>query len=884
MSKDFNPLNHQYPSVDFALRYPCMWVCNLRALALSHRPLGRFHRIQHKLMKYIKKLLRVQNVHILHMLLEVYKGLQKAARTTTTDQAELVSYSHMFGSIIIEIFSCSSFDNDSVVMKFLRSNQVSHPGDIPWMYYWLSADILSENEFLVECLKCGFKRIFACPQVSSRINFILWGHPIFSDLYGEEEYYSSPMYLLLSSMRSHPLAMYSLEGVSRIVLLGLLFQVLLNYNSDMCILEDHYQDNCVVLVIFIISGLLYKFGQLSDALDSRKDLKVYVSKIWNITDVWIYGLLLIWVICYLRCTASTVGKVALAVAAIPTSLSLMKYLSMQQEFGKLVIMIFGNITHLITFGVIFFTAILGFAISFYGLFRTNESFSSYGNTFLTLFNAAVGNVDFDTFNTTSHRVNLIGQFVMVCYVCTITLVVLNLLIARMASTYDEIQQQSREHWSYAKAETTSEYMLYYERNPCCMLPPPFNLIPTLLSPFHYWYLASTSSIEHTISISGTASNVVLWFLGLIPRVVIIVYSTIEEKIQEVSHKFTNKILPKINRYWMDSTINLVILLILTFLAILVVLPVVLFLFPIFAFLIAPIYYLGQQLVRFVTGDPNIVTIVKPEKQLPGKYLILNGRLESFDTRQDLFGFSPGSGMLHSGGPRTPLRKDSRSISFLSLSQGRINAQSKVMLNKKFTMEYYMLNTSEIHGTYFTEGDIQRIVNKIQRQDQRTDYFHAKITEEIISLKKEIEKKFTSIDPEIISLPIPRRDGPTKGPRFSKPVLSVSGDHEAAVDRGDDGDDSDQNSSDQPHGIEPNREGITSEDLLRAPSSSPAYPPPLHSTPSPPQADHLHDIKQLLQSHLLSQSHLMTSMQQEIQKLQGEIHQLKTELSIRNAGD
>lgn len=65
--------------------------------------------------------------------------------------------------MIIEIFSCDAFDNDIFVMDFLRSNHVSLVGDVPWVYYWLSADILSQNEFLVECLQCGFKQIFACP-------------------------------------------------------------------------------------------------------------------------------------------------------------------------------------------------------------------------------------------------------------------------------------------------------------------------------------------------------------------------------------------------------------------------------------------------------------------------------------------------------------------------------------------------------------------------------------------------------------------------------------------------------------------------------------------------------------------------------------------------
>jgi hypothetical protein len=85
---------------------------------------------------------------------------------------------------------------------------------------------------------------------------------------------------------------------------------------------------------------------------------------------------------------------------------------------------------------------------------------------------------------------------------------LNLLIARMTSSYERVNLRAFEEWSFMKAKIVEQYLLLKEHHVLYILPPPLNIFTTLLYPFHRYYL------PFGISIAGTYSNFVLsLFIG-----------------------------------------------------------------------------------------------------------------------------------------------------------------------------------------------------------------------------------------------------------------------------------------------------------------------------------------------------------------------------------
>jgi hypothetical protein len=145
--------------------------------------------------------------------------------------------------------------------------------------------------------------------------------------------------------------------------------------------------------------------------------------------------------------------------------------------GQLVIMVFGMINDLWSFAILFVTTILGYGIAFYSLFPHSEqrSFSSLSQTFLTLFDAALGNHDFGEFSENKLH-EAMGITLMVLYITLVMIVLLNLVIARMSATHEKIDNSALEIWSKIQAINVEQFVLIFERNPLCMLPPPFNLI------------------------------------------------------------------------------------------------------------------------------------------------------------------------------------------------------------------------------------------------------------------------------------------------------------------------------------------------------------------------------------------------------------------------
>ena len=93
------------------------------------------------------------------------------------------------------------------------------------------------------------------------------------------------------------------------------------------------------------------------------------------------------------------------------------------------------------------------------------------------------------------------------YMLSSAILLINLLIARMSTTYQRINDKALQEWSYVYASTVQSFVLIREKSPLSMLPAPLNLITTCLAPLH------NSFLRKEISIAGTVTDAILLAIG-----------------------------------------------------------------------------------------------------------------------------------------------------------------------------------------------------------------------------------------------------------------------------------------------------------------------------------------------------------------------------------
>ena len=104
----------------------------------------------------------------------------------------------------------------------------------------------------------------------------------------------------------------------------------------------------------------------------------------------------------------------------------------------------------------------------------SAGYSSFWLSSLTLFSASLG--DF-SFSEIYKEQTFFGPVLMIVYLFVGAVMLLNLLIALLASVYEEVQSQAKAEHSYGKAKTVSVYGIFWNTGRTWIaLPPPLNLI------------------------------------------------------------------------------------------------------------------------------------------------------------------------------------------------------------------------------------------------------------------------------------------------------------------------------------------------------------------------------------------------------------------------
>ena len=136
---------------------------------------------------------------------------------------------------------------------------------------------------------------------------------------------------------------------------------------------------------------------------------------------------------------------AVIAAGFSASIQIMRIilkLQISKTFGPLIKIFQLMIKNLIQFGIILALVMLMFIIFGRIMFNRLEDFRSYESSFKYLFNAALGNFDFTTFDAFTNNFRYYGYIYLVIYIILIAITLLNFLIAILSSTYEEYRNKS----------------------------------------------------------------------------------------------------------------------------------------------------------------------------------------------------------------------------------------------------------------------------------------------------------------------------------------------------------------------------------------------------------------------------------------------------------
>lgn len=487
---------------------------------------------------------------LLHKLVLLINALRTAAKYHPGEAEDLQEWVARIELMVQRCFASDCMADEEgfttamncVLMRYSSKNTVP-----------LDRVVMRASGFLIGPLRNAIKhevKSFFCPLVSKRLDQIFWSFTRRSlpktqrlwdpaaavthtarMLFGKEISFSHESCKLLE-LRSNfiyprysPAFSFFLEGTSKCLCLALIAAVIFDYESG----RQHFSKKETQLIIFWSLNVLYEYGELCgpgyQLWPTAEDGEEYLSETWNLLDL--AGLLAVAVWLGVRATAGDelLALASLSVAPLVLSMALLQYLSGHEPLGKLVIMVFGMTSGLFCFLLLWLFVTSGHAIVLVSLFKDRgvASFSSFQQAVLTLFSTSLGNFDgsfTDTFPA-GLPLQLLGIGIQMSYIVFSVVLLFNLVVANMSANFSRLYQNSFHEWQFTRAASVCSFVLLEERHPFCMLPPPLNLLPVLLSPLHFHslyrnYFSKVKAVQNmqhykfssvaADNIAGTASD------------------------------------------------------------------------------------------------------------------------------------------------------------------------------------------------------------------------------------------------------------------------------------------------------------------------------------------------------------------------------------------
>ncbi|XP_075887534.1 short transient receptor potential channel 6a [Nelusetta ayraudi] len=235
-----------------------------------------------------------------------------------------------------------------------------------------------------------------------------------------------------------------------------------------------------MLAIFLAS-FSCRFSALRHAASAQTYVRTRYATLSNITlppEIHYFTLARV---SWLPSDPQLVSEGLYAVAVVLSFSRIAYILPANESFGPLQISLGRTVKDIFKFMVIFILVFLAFMIGMFNLYsyylgaKQNDAFTTLEESFKTLFWAIFGlsEVRSVVINNGHKFIENIGYVLYGVYNVTMVIVLLNMLIAMINSSFQEIEDDADVEWKFARAKL---WFSYFEEGRT--LPVPFNLIPS----------------------------------------------------------------------------------------------------------------------------------------------------------------------------------------------------------------------------------------------------------------------------------------------------------------------------------------------------------------------------------------------------------------------
>lgn len=460
------------------------------------------------------------NLYLVRGIVNIACACKAAAELHPSEVAELLKLCEEFETAVYESMFSTSMDTPEYVTKVLRMNE---------QHSLETTEIVSQGSAFFDgplhnCVRFDLVRPLATAQIVTFVHGVFYGC---LQTFEHLPVKSPPDFFQIRSgctaFRYSPFVMFVFEGVMKMVFAAVVTVHIMSFSPQSGCDDsmtryagfrcDHVHHWEMLIYLLTVTSTLYELGEIMNKSKSANEatdwltmlsirgqaFKAHISDKWNILDMVTICFICIWA--DNKYEYPSVAHTWLSLSAISLSLSMLRLQSLSQQTGQLMLMVFEILSDLTTFFAVLLPCVLGFGIVFHSLFSHAHAYSTVQETFLTLVDAALGSHEFGVFSHSYHEFNGIG--LMVIYKILVTIVVLNLIVARMSATHDKIDSNALEVWSKLQAVSTEEFLLLRERHFLCSLPPPFNVLSifaALVEPIltMLWKLQKPSETEENI--------------------------------------------------------------------------------------------------------------------------------------------------------------------------------------------------------------------------------------------------------------------------------------------------------------------------------------------------------------------------------------------------
>lgn len=414
-------------------------------------------------------------------LLEKVRGIEEMM--TRCISSRYMRQEHTFNDAFI-------LSNQSC-LEFLERNGSREPYDLK---YFSSAFFVGPLAIAIEC---NLSNVLLEPHLNDKIDRYMYccvreaGRKVCG--YGAS-----------SALRARycPAAMLLAEGVAKAALLSIVAVYSASLNSSG---SSGSALTAAAILLLVVTHWIYEIGNMEEkrwavspsivfdlkALERRRIASVaghFFEDPWRFMDAASLCLLTGWAACYLIGSShATLANQLLATACIPLSIGLLRYPSvLNAKFGTAVLATFLAAKSLVDYLLIYAATGLGFGLTFFTVFRRDLlEFQSAQRCLRTLFEAVLVSFDGSLFDDL--RNGTFGLSISFLFLLWAVVVLFTCLLASIIFNFGALCEQAARWQVLFKCRQIQQFNMSLEKSPFCMLPPPLNLLPTVLYPFHVYY-------------------------------------------------------------------------------------------------------------------------------------------------------------------------------------------------------------------------------------------------------------------------------------------------------------------------------------------------------------------------------------------------------------